>query len=143
MSTTPTASGRCECGAVQFETHGPLRKVVYCHCKQCQRTSGHYVAATACATGDLKMIEDSGLGWYVSSDIADRGFCRTCGSSLFYRPNHGEHVSIMAGTLERPTGLTAKNHIFVAEASDYHVIGDGLPQYRGDVPRDELWADDS
>ena len=139
MSTTQTANGRCECGAVQFEVHGPMRKVVYCHCKQCQRTSGYYVAATACAVPDLKMTEDSGLEWYVSSDIADRGFCKVCGSSIFYRPNHGRHISIMAGTLDRPTGLDAKNHIFVEEASDYYTIGDGLPQHAQDVDREDLW----
>ena len=44
----------------------------------------------------------------------------------------------MAGTLDRPTGLEAKNHIFVEEASDYYVIGDGLPQHAQDVDREEL-----
>ena len=143
MSTTRTASGRCECGAVRFEVHGPLRKVAYCHCAQCRRTSGHFVAATACATGDLEMIEDSGLEWYVSSDIADRGFCRHCGSSIFYRPNHGRHISIMAGTLDTPTGLQPNAHIFMADASDYYTINDGVPQFPGDVPREDLWVDNN
>jgi hypothetical protein len=34
----------------------------------------------------------------------------------------------MAGTLNLPTGLEAKGHIFVAEAGDYYHIDDGLPQ---------------
>ena len=116
-----------------------MRKVVYCHCKQCQRTSGFYVAATACATDALHLIKAKGLRWYKSSGIADRGFCDVCGSSLFYRAGHGEHISIMAGTLDAPTGLVSREHIFVDAAGDYYSIADGLPQYPGD--HDDLWED--
>lgn len=101
--------------------------------------SGYHVAATACASDDLTMIEDSGPEWYVSSEIADRGFCRICGSSILYRPNHGKHTSIIACTLDRPTGLAAKNRIFVEEASDCYVIGDGLPKHSADLDREVFW----
>jgi hypothetical protein len=37
-------------------------------------------------------------------------------------------MCIMAGTLNPPTGLEAKGHIFVADAGDYYHIDDGLPQ---------------
>jgi hypothetical protein len=37
----------------------------------------------------------------------------------------------MAGTLNEPTGLKAKGHIFVADAGDYYSIDDGLPQSAG------------
>ena len=128
------ASGRCLCGAVRYVVHGPLRDVSYCHCSQCRRTSGHYVAASACESGDLQLIEHRGLRWYRSSAAAERGFCRHCGSSLFWRPAHGAHISIMAGTLDVPTGLAACEHIHVDSASDYYVIDDGLPRFAGDTP---------
>ncbi len=141
MSSAPaiSRSGACECGAVRFEITGPVRKVVYCHCSQCRRTSGHYVAATACDAECLQLVNAEGLRWYRSSEIAERGFCEVCGSSLFYRPRHGERISIMAGTLDMPTGLRSREHIFTADAADYYVIGDGLPQYPGD--HDDLWED--
>jgi hypothetical protein len=69
------------------------------------------------------------LRWYRSSSNAERGFCGQCGSSLFWKPDHGRHVSIMAGTMDTPTGLCAEEHIFVADASDYYVLADGLPQF--------------
>ncbi len=65
------------CGAVRYEVDGALRKVVYCHCAQCRKTSGHYVAATAADMNQLTFKEDAGLTWYQSSDIAERGFCKT------------------------------------------------------------------
>jgi hypothetical protein len=111
-----------------------LRPVSFCHCKQCRRTSGHFVAATACDATDLQLLDDGGLCWYRSSPRAERGFCGKCGSSLFWKPDHGRHVSIMAGTMDTPTGLHADEHIFVAEASDYYALADGLPQFEYHSP---------
>ena len=142
MSTEQMASksGACECGAVRYEITGTMRKVVYCHCGQCRRTSGHYLAATACATEHLQLTNEEGLAWYRSSDIAQRGFCDVCGSSIFWRPDHGIYMAIMAGTLDAPTGLSSREHIHVDDASDYYTITDGLPQH----PQfhDALWEDD-
>jgi hypothetical protein len=129
MEPMTEVSGRCLCGAVRYVVQGALRPVSYCHCSQCRRTSGHFVAATACDAADLHLLNDAGLRWYRSSPRARRGFCGECGSSLFWEPDHGQHVSIMAGTMDRPTGLRADEHIFVADASDYYVLADGLPQF--------------
>ena len=132
------ASGRCLCDAVRYVVHGPLRDVSYCHCSQCRRTSGHFVAATACDPNDLEILEDAGLRWYRSSASAERGFCVRCGASLFWRPRIGSHISIMAGTLDVPTGLEASEHIHVDSASDYYTIGDGLPRFAGDPTPERL-----
>jgi hypothetical protein len=141
MSTAPTteATGSCLCGAVKYKITGTLRKVVYCHCEQCRKTSGHFVAATACDTDSLDICEDAGLTWYESSDIAKRGFCSRCGGSLFWQPSQGNYVAIMAGTLDAPTGLASREHIWVDYASDYYTIDDGLPQFGKDHA--DLWED--
>ncbi len=132
MSPAPTTkSGGCLCGAVRYEVRGPLRPVVYCHCSQCRKTSGHYVAASACDAADLILLADQGLRWYDSSPRAERGFCAACGGNLFWRPKDGDRVSIMAGTIDLPTGVHAVAHIHTDSASDYHDIADGLPQYAG------------
>jgi len=125
------ARGGCACGAVRYEIRGPLRPVVYCHCGLCRRTSGHFVAATACAREHLVIVASEGLRWYASSASARRGFCTCCGSKLFWDPVGEPRVSIMAGTLDLPTGLTAAGHIFVADAGDYYRIEDDLPQSSG------------
>ena len=41
-------TGGCLCGGVRYTVTGPLRDIVACHCEQCRRSSGHFVAATAC-----------------------------------------------------------------------------------------------
>lgn len=117
------------CGQVRYRVTGRLRDVSYCHCSQCRRTSGHFVAATNCAKSDLHMQQDSGLNWYESSEFARRGFCATCGSSLFWERLTSDNISIMAGTLDTPTGVKAVEHIFVDDASDYYDLCDDLPKF--------------
>lgn len=131
MRNDTRATGGCLCGAVRYEVTGPLRPVVACHCEQCRRQSGHFVAATATRTEHLRMTESDGLRWYRSSAEARRGFCGTCGSSLFWAPDHGRHISIMAGTLDRPSGLRMAAHLYAGCADDYYRITDGLPQHPG------------
>jgi len=126
------ASGGCLCGVVRYQVTGPLRDVVSCHCSQCRRTSGHFVAATAARNADLVLLEDEGLQWYRSSNNTQRGFCNRCGSSLFWKPAEGGHISIMAGTLDGATGLATVAHICVESAGDYYRIGDGASQVEGD-----------
>lgn len=124
-----TATGGCLCGAVRYQVAGPLREVLYCHCGQCRKTSGHYVAATAAANAELTFTEARGLRWYASSNEASRGFCEQCGSSLFWRRNDGSETSIMAGSVDTPTGLTPERHIFLADKGDYYTVDDELPKF--------------
>jgi hypothetical protein len=128
------ATGGCLCGGVRYEVRGPLRDVIACHCSQCRRTSGNYVAATRARAADLTFIAQETLTWYPSSPDAERGFCARCGGNLFWRRNSGHHVSIMAGTLDPPTGLKLTRHIFVADKSDFYDI-------EGQTPRHAAWPD--
>ncbi len=127
--SAPRASGGCLCRGVRFEVQGPLRDVMICHCGQCRRTHGHVAAYTSAARVDLVFGAEATLRWYVSSDRARRGFCVTCGASLFWEPEGEERIAISAGCLDRPTGLRAIAHVYVDDVSDYYEIADGLPQY--------------
>lgn len=134
MTTTTSEAheGGCLCGAVRYRATGPLRPVTVCHCGQCRRTHGHVAAYTAVAREGLALVEDRGLRWYESSPGFRRGFCGTCGASLFWERALGPRVSIAAGTLDGPTGLATAGHIYVADAGDYYPLGDdGLPRFPG------------
>lgn len=122
--------GSCLCGGVRYVLEGNLRNSVACHCVQCRKTSGHYVSATQVAAGQLDITQSATLRWYASSPKAERGFCSTCGSSLFWRhADDGGAVSVMSGTLDGTTGIATEKHIFVADKGDYYDIADDLPQY--------------
>ena len=122
------ATGRCLCGAITLAIHGPLRDVVVCHCGQCRRNHGAPPSYTAAAWADVRVHGDKNLTWYRSSPDARRGFCRICGSSLFWEPMGSGRVSIAAGCLEKPTNLRTVRHIFVADKAGFYDIGDGLEQ---------------
>jgi hypothetical protein len=128
-----TASGRCLCGAVRYEVRGPLRDVVLCHCEECRRWHGHVCATTAVRRGDLKVEGEAALRWIDSprSDThAQRAFCASCGSSMFWSAPGSDTISIAAGTLDAPTGLRVASHWYVSQASDYYELpGDGLPRH--------------
>jgi hypothetical protein len=121
--------GGCLCGGVRYRAVGELRPVLYCHCRQCRRTHGHFAAYTAVAREGLALTADTTLCWYESTPGIRRGFCSGCGASLFWERVGGAQVGIAAGTLDEPTGLNASGHIFMADAGDYYVIDDGLPQH--------------
>ncbi|MCZ4281323.1 GFA family protein [Kiloniella laminariae] len=124
-----TKLGGCLCGDVRYEIRGVLRDSIACHCKQCRKTSGHYVSATAVAKADFHILEDRGLRWYQSSDTARRGFCQNCGSSLFWDQDGRDQMGIMSGTIDGDTGIKTREHIFVEDKGDYYELGDGLPTY--------------
>jgi hypothetical protein len=111
--------GSCLCGGVQYRIEGPVRDVVNCFCTQCQKTSGHHVAATRVDEMNLRIGKDETLSWYVSTPGYQRGFCKQCGGNLFWRRLGDDHISVMAGTLDKPTGLKTVENIYVADASDY------------------------
>ncbi len=113
-SAASPATGSCLCGAVRYTITGPLRPILVCHCAMCRRAMSSVAAFTACAPGDIH-IEGTKLRWYQSSPIARRGFCAQCGSSLFWEPAHGGHLSVSAGSLDDPSKLTISEHIFLAE----------------------------
>lgn len=129
-------TGSCLCGAVHYTVNASTDDVTACHCTQCRKQSGHFVASVYAAWSDVSIDGSDNIRWYASSDFAKRGFCSTCGSGLFWvSPEFG--AAICAGSLDEPTGARLTNHIFVADKGDYYQIADGLPQYDAYPPEVE------
>lgn len=130
-------TGKCLCGAVAFAAEGDRGAIVACHCSQCRRWSGHYWASIDAPLASLILTAgEESLKWRRSSDVARRGFCRECGSALFW---HGDgldgqrdRIAIGAGALDAPTHARLSEHIFVADKGDYYDIDDGLLQKRAE-----------
>jgi hypothetical protein len=125
------ASGGCYCGRVRYRARGVSRQVVECHCSQCRKQAGHRYAATGARTGDVEIEGASNITWYRASPDAERGFCSTCGSHLFWKPTARDYTGILAASFDEPSGLRVTKHIFVDSKGDYYDITDGLPQFAG------------
>lgn len=126
---TTLTTGGCLCGEVRYEVRGPLRDVVNCHCSMCQRLHGNFGPHSKARKVNITVTKDNGLRWYKSSDVARRGFCGECGSSLFWEPYELDATGIIAGSLDGPTTLKTVGHIFVGEKPDFYDIDDKLPQF--------------
>lgn len=123
--------GSCLCGAVTFEVTGDLPAPDACHCSKCRKWSGHYFASSDVPRAALTVHGAERVTWFQSSDKVRRGFCATCGSSLFFDPlDRAKHswIGVAMGAFEQPTSTMLAVHIFVADMGDYYPIADGLPQ---------------
>ena len=127
-------SGSCLCTAVRFKTRGELRALIFCHCTQCRKQTGLYYAATNVLDRDLALEGVEDVTWYRSSDGAQRGFCRHCGSALFWKADGLDYTSIMAGAFEKPTDLKPGYHIYCADKGDFYGIDDDLPKFDAGRP---------
>ncbi len=120
--------GSCLCGDVTFEVAtddipGPS----ICHCTQCRKQSGH-VWASSHVPRDALNITGPSLRWYRASALAQRGFCGTCGSFLFWARDDEDTMSFAMGAIEGPIETCLAKHIFTTEKGDYYEITDDLPQ---------------
>lgn len=123
-------TGSCLCGAVRF--HGtPVQAsgIKACHCGQCRRWGGGGPFMPVHFEGGVTFDEDAALTWYKSSDYGERGFCRVCGSSLFWRqPGAGNDVAINASTLLEDHGLALTEHIWIEDKPGWYEFADDCPR---------------
>ncbi len=129
--TASRLSGSCLCGSIRFEVDAELSEVEGCHCVECRKWTGHYLASVEVKRSELTLEDPDQVSWYHSSEKVRRGFCSNCGSPLFFDPLDTEKhdwIGISAGAFDDPTGAQMALHIFVAEKGDYYEITDGLPQ---------------
>jgi hypothetical protein len=106
-----------------------MMAVTYCHCSKCRRWHGHVGAFTAVDRDAFELTESRGLKCHSISSTVRRGFCLECGSSVLYDDSALPKMAICAGTVDAPTGLHEKAHIYVASKGDYYAIADDLLKY--------------
>ncbi|MBU2959773.1 GFA family protein [Citreicella sp. C3M06] len=127
-------TGGCLCGAVRF-TAKSLGGFGVCHCEQCRRWAGSALFAATVPEADM-MIEDvRSIRTFRSSPWASRAFCGTCGSTLWYRFDHGVDRSgnyeLAVGLLDDANGLTLEREIFSDQQPDcWQLAGDHLRMTR-------------
>ncbi len=122
-------TGSCLCGAVRFDVLGDLPAPDACHCNQCRKTSGHYFVSTDLPRSSLTIQGAENIAWYRSSEKVRRGFCKTCGASLFWDPAERDWIGVAMGAFDEPTNTELHVHVYVCEKGDYYEIADRAPQY--------------
>lgn len=85
--------------------------------------------ASAARAVDVSITGEEHVRWFSASPEAERGFCSTCGSLLFWRPEGGDSLSLMAGAFDEPSVLRTAGHIFCADKGEYYEIPDDTLQF--------------
>jgi hypothetical protein len=114
--------GACLCGAVRVTVRGDLPDPDACHCGQCRKQTGVFLVSVDLDRDALTIEGEDYVGWFRSSEQARRGFCKTCGSTLFWDAGR-ERIAVSMGLFDQPTGTRIGVHIFVADKGDYYDIG--------------------
>ena len=122
-------TGSCLCGAVRFEVEGDLPGPDACHCSNCRKHSGHYFVSADVPRSSLTIYGEDHVTWFQSSDKVRRGFCSTCGASLFWDPIGRDWTGVAMGAFDQPTHTHIAVHVHTASKGDYYEIADGVEQF--------------
>lgn len=122
---TGAVTGRCLCGAVAITVEAMQAEVDVCHCAMCQRWGGAFYAGVK---GDVAAVTgEEAITVYRSSEWAERAFCGTCGSNLWYRFLPTGNRSFLAGLFDLPPGFGIERQIFVDEKPDWYDLAQQSP----------------
>ncbi|MWD26823.1 GFA family protein [Aquicoccus sp. SCR17] len=123
-----TRIGRCLCGEVRIETDALSDELTACHCLLCTRWGGgvqfgiEAEAARVHVTGPVKT--------HRSSKLAERAWCDTCGSHLWFRyvegPDEG-YFELCPGIFDNAGDATLTLVNYADQAPDGWSLG-GTPR---------------
>ena len=121
-------TGACHCGSVTIEMKGPLFPFVICHCIDCLRTAGYTWAAAKIADEQLLITKGAEhVDWYASSDVAKRGFCKTCHAQMFYKGDGTPVTSVSVGMFDSFDDMHVAGHIYRSALPECCRNDDSLP----------------
>lgn len=119
MNRNGPNSGSCLCGAVRLTVKTANIHVGACHCSMCRTWSGGPLLSVECGS-DVSFEGDGNITVYDSSEWAERGFCRICGTHLFYRLKKEGTFAVPAGLLGHQEQLVFDQQIFIEEKPGFY-----------------------
>lgn len=120
---------KCLCGAVEV-TAPDHEEVGVCHCSMCRRWGGGPMFAVHCGSG----VEFGGTAkpqTYRSSEWAERGFCPTCGTHLFYHLLPSDEYILSAGLFQANESFRLASQIFIDEKPGFYDFANQTPVMTG------------
>ena len=123
-------SGGCACGKVRFTATIHDDEAYLCHCRMCQRATG----SVSIAFKSVKQADVDWNGepdWFDSSPIAERPFCKACGTSLGFRFKEGsDKMDLTVAAFEDPSRFKPKHHFGAESIQRPWLNTEGLPEHK-------------
>ena len=130
MPASNQCQGACLCGAVDLTVTVNSHDVDACHCHMCQKWGGGHLLAVECDE-QVSIGGEENVGVYASSDWAERGFCRQCGTHLFYRLKEGGHYAVPAGLINNGEPWVLNQQIFIDEKPAFYAFANSTRNMTG------------
>lgn len=111
--------GKCLCGSVVLEVEYESSEVAACHCSMCRSWGGGPMMAIDCGSS-VKISDESSVSRYASSEWAQRGFCKKCGTHLFYYLVPANQYHLPVGLLQTDPQFALTHQIFIDEKPDFY-----------------------
>lgn len=130
MKSTAECRGACLCGAVSVVAKAKSNSIGACHCTMCFKWGGGPLFATECDR-DVQFEGADSISTFSSSDWAERGFCRECGTHLFYRLKQEGHYAIPVGLFEAGDQWVFSAQIFIDEKPSFYSFAEATKDLTG------------
>jgi len=127
---TSERKGHCLCGAVQITAHEASTEVGACHCEMCRRWGGGPAFELDCGT-NVTFTGEEHIAVYNSSEWAERGFCKTCGTNLFYRLKGNGQYMIASAIFDNAEGLKFTTQVYIDSKPDYYSLAEQTKNLTG------------
>ena len=98
-------TGGCQCGAVRYALHEQPTYPHICHCRMCQKAFGSFFAPLTGVALDKFALTRGKLAVFKSSEKAERGFCRDCGTPLTFHYVGRPRIAVSIGSLDEPANI--------------------------------------
>lgn len=115
--------GRCLCRAVGIEAQAANLNITACHCSMCRKWGGGPFLAISCAEAITFEGEDN-IATFASSSWAERGFCKLCGTHLFYRLKEATEYEIPIGLLDEVPDIILTSQIYIDRKPPYYTFAE-------------------
>ena len=123
-------SGGCLCGAVRYEAQGEPFGSGVCHCRTCRKANGAPMVAWFSVKAAAFTLVSGALTRFASSDHAERGFCKICGSQIVFDDHrYPDEIDIATASLDDEGAVTPEFHIWTRSQLPWVKLADGLPTY--------------
>lgn len=130
MSVHRENRGRCLCGAVGVVAKAMSTHVGVCHCGTCRKWGGGPMMAADCGT-EVELEGEENIAVFNSSEWAERGFCKACGTHLFYRLKGNGQYIMPAGLFAEDDGLVFDHQVFIDEKPGYYAFANETKDMTG------------
>ena len=124
-------TGSCLCGEIRFVAKSVVPSIHACHCEMCRKWGGGPSLSVHCGA-DISFSGDENISEYESSEWANRGFCRKCGTHIFCLLKETNEYIVPVGLFDSSQGLIFAKQIFIDKKPDYYSFGNETEDLTGD-----------